>query len=331
MGEWNAEATGRRTVVSPAAVAAVSTQLMSARCPATTTWVGALSFAMTSVPMSAGAESSSARTVSAPAVTASIAPSCPLPASAINSPRVRAVSANRCTGRTPAAASAVTLAETVSGRGVGGDTQQLQQRQLCPARGRDRRLRIFHGSQRRSVGLRHAGVKGGFGEYHAMQVGQVAGQVVPYLQCCREGQCQIGAHTYVLTALTGKQERGTAFSRLPHTNRDIGVSQLRRRSLRQRTAQLLDEPAQTRGVRGDQPCASRVGGVEHAGTVVGNPGQALPGIERCGHGIESLPQLGFGAGADQHEFTRQRAEPLGPLRATVLLDCHVEVAAAKAE
>ena len=107
IGEWKAEATGRRTDVQPADFAADCAHAMSVSRPASTTWPGALSFAMTSDPADSGCVWSNWRTSSAEAVMASIVPSCPRPAAAISTPRVRAVSANRSVGRTPAAANAV--------------------------------------------------------------------------------------------------------------------------------------------------------------------------------------------------------------------------------
>ena len=73
--EWNAEATGSRTAVHPADFAAVAAHAMSASCPASTTWRGALSLAITNAAARCGSVSSIPRTSSALAVTASIAPS----------------------------------------------------------------------------------------------------------------------------------------------------------------------------------------------------------------------------------------------------------------
>ncbi len=99
---WNADATGSRIVRNPALLSFSVTASIASTDPASTTSVGALSFATTTL------SDASIRlpTVAASLGTAIMAPAVLAAASAISSPRLRAVDRSASSSIRPAAASA---------------------------------------------------------------------------------------------------------------------------------------------------------------------------------------------------------------------------------
>ena len=223
------------------------------------------------------------------------------------------------------------LAEAVARGGIGPHTQNLQQRQLGEAGGGDGRLGVVHRGERGALRLRRGGVERRFREHHPVQVGEVTVDGVPHRERAGEGECEVGAHPDVLAALAGEEEGRLAVAGRAEADGDIGIGESLRGAVGERAAQPFGECLQCGGVRRDQTRAGGLRCVEVARRLVGDARQALPGAGRGKDLGGALLQVGGGGRAEHYEFGGQGAQALGALLAAVLLQRHVEVAAAETE
>ena len=223
------------------------------------------------------------------------------------------------------------LAEAVARGGIGPHAQNLQQRQLGEAGGGDGRLGVMHRSERGPLRIFRSGVERRFREHHPVQVGEVTVDGVPHCECAGEGECEVGAHPDVLAALAGEEEGRLAVAGRAEADGDIGIGESLRGAVGERAAQPFGECLQRGDVRCDQTCAGGLRCVEVARGFEGDARQAFAGACRGKDLGGPLLQVGGGGRAERHEFGRQGAQALGALLPAVLLQRHVEVAAAETE
>ena len=164
-----------------------------------------------------------------------------------------------------------------------------------------------------------------------MQVGEVTVEGVPHRECAGEGERQVGTHPDVLAALAGEEDSGLTVAGRPEADGDIGIREFFRGAVGERAAQPFGEGFQRTCVRCDQTCAGGLRCVEVARGLESDASQALPRARRGKNLGGPLLQVGGGGSAEPHQLGGQGAQALGALIPAVLLQCHVEVAAAETE
>ena len=194
------------------------------------------------------------------------------------------------------------LTETVTGGGGGLDAEFLEQRELGEADRGDRGLSGLHRGQRGVLYRAGLVIEGRFGEDGVVQVGQIALEPIPHGQRLGEVQRQVGAHTDVVAALPGEQERGLALARSSEANRDVGVLDGGALAVGECCAQLLREHGQRAGVGGDKPGPGALRGVEVLGGLERDPGEALPRLDLLDDGSGLGAELGLVRGTEHDEF-----------------------------
>ena len=223
------------------------------------------------------------------------------------------------------------LAEAVPGCGIGPHAQDVEQRELGEAGGGDGRLGVVHRGECGALRLRRGGIERRFREHHPVQVGEVAVEGVPHRERAREGERKVGTHPDVLAALAGEEEGRLADASRTEANGDIGIGEALRGPADERAAQPFGERLQRRGVRCDQARAGGLRCVEVTCGLERDTRQAFPGAHRRQDLGGPRCKVCGGRRAEHHQFGGQGTQSLGALRAAVLLQRHVEVAAAETE
>ncbi len=131
------------------------------------------------------------------------------------------------------------LPEAVAGGGVRGHAQHVEQRELREAGGGNGRLRVLHRGEFSLLCTDRRRVERRLGEHDPMQIGEITIEPVPHGEGFGELQGEIGAHPHVLAALTGKDERRLTGARRTQAQTDVGVLELRGRTVGQCLAQFL--------------------------------------------------------------------------------------------